>query len=442
MHDRTFPSSGSSKSSLVNWNESPGHENPQEKGGSEGFRTATLDHKRPVRAAFVTNICPHYRVKTFETLARHYQVDFFFYSPGNERYWQQNHGVRAGNFRYTYLSGFQLTQSMRVTPSLATGLWRGHYDVLIKCINGRFALPVTYLVARLLGKPFILWTGIWMSLRTPFHRLVFPLTLWIYRHADAIVVYGEHVKRYLLTLNVAAEKIFVAAHSVDNLQYNRAIGENDKAALRRRLGLSNEKIVLYLGRLEEEKGLEYLVQAFAQLNLDGSALILVGDGSLRERLKASVVEHGIQQKTHFVGYISPEEALIYYSVATVFVLPSITTPGGKEPWGLVVNEAMNQGLPVIATEAVGAAAGGLVQTEVNGFIVPERNQQALAAALKRILTDDRLREHLSDNARRIIADWNNERMIKGFRQAIEHVLGKEDDVRSHHAAQSDAAPSC
>src|SRR5262245_22691088 len=112
-----------------------------------------------IRVAFVTNICAHYRVKTFEKLAELCDAEFFFYSAGNEWYWQPNHGVRKGDFRHTYLPGFQLTQRVRVVPSLVTKLWRRNYEVYIKCINGRFALPVTYLIARLRRKPFILWTG-------------------------------------------------------------------------------------------------------------------------------------------------------------------------------------------------------------------------------------------------------------------------------------------
>ena len=168
-------------------------------------------------------------------------MDFFFYFEGNEWYWQRSHGVRAGNFTHTYLAGFQLSQGTRVVPSLPIRLWRGNYDVIVKCINGRFALPVSYVTARLTQKPFILWSGIWMSLETPFHRMVFPLTRWIYRHADAIVVYGEHVKRYLVSLNVAPEKIFVAAHAVDNSQYNRKISETQEVALREKLDLQITK---------------------------------------------------------------------------------------------------------------------------------------------------------------------------------------------------------
>jgi glycosyltransferase involved in cell wall biosynthesis len=384
-----------------------------------------LHRGQPIRAAFVTNICPHYRVKTFETLAQTCGIEFFFYSAGNEKYWQQSHGVRAGNFPHTYLPGFQLSQGTRIVPSLPIRLWTGTYDVIVKCINGRFALPVTYVTARLARKPFVLWTGIWMSLQTRFHRLAFPLTRWIYRHADAIVVYGEHVKRYLVSLNVAPEKIFVAAHAVDNSQYNRLVDGDEKVALRQRLGLENEKIVLYLGRLEEEKGVEYLINAFALLRTTNAALVVVGDGSMREKLKALARERGLLERTRFIGYVAPEETLTYYAIASLFAFPSITMPSGKEPWGLVVNEAMNQGLPVIATDAVGAAAGGLVQTGVNGFIVPERDGGALARAIERILSDENLREQMSQNARRVIATWDNERMVQGFERAIGYVLERK-----------------
>ena len=105
-------------------------------------------------------------------------------------------------------------------------------------------------------------------------------------------------------------------------------------------------------------------------------------------------------------------------------------PTGKETWGLVVNEAMNLGVPVVATHAVGAAAGGLVQSGVNGFVVPERDSKALSEAMGRILNDDGLRAEMSRNARRIIAGWDNERMVEGFQDAIEYVLNRR---QRHHS---------
>jgi len=374
------------------------------------------------KVAFITNICAHYRVKTFETLAHYHDVDYYFFSAGDEWYWQQEHGVRTGDFHYEYLPGFRLGR-VRVTPTLPWKLWRGDYDVYIKCINGRFALPAVYLIARLRRKPFILWTGIWMRLQTPFHRLAFLLTRYIYRHADAIVVYGEHVKRYLISEGVPPERIFVAAHAVDNELYSREVSEREKTALRQRLGIaSGKKVVLYLGRLEEVKGLPYLLEAFAFLRRDDTVLVLSGTGSERSMLEQMVREKGLTDRVRFTGYIPPEQTVAYYALAYVYVLPSITLPYFKEPWGLVVNEAMNQGVPVIATDAVGAAAGGLVQDGVNGFVVPEQDSAALAQALRRVLDDPELRNQLGRNARQIIAGWDNERMVMGFRQAIEYVV--------------------
>lgn len=377
-----------------------------------------------MKAAFVTNICAHYRVKTFEALARYYDVDYYFFSAGDEWYWLQEHSVRAGDFHYEYLPGFRLGRT-RITPTLPWKLWRGDYDVYIKCINGRFALPVTYLVARLRRKPFILWTGIWMRLRTLAHRLLFPLTRYIYHHADAIVVYGEHVKRYLVSEGVPPERVFVAAHAVDNEAYNRPVSEEEKDALRQRLRITEgQKMVLYLGRLEEVKGLPYLLEAFASLQRSDAVLVLVGTGSERPRLEQLAQEKGLTDRVRFVGYVPPEGTVSYYALACVYVLPSITMPYGKELWGLVVNEAMNQGVPVIASEAVGAAAGGLVQDGITGFVVPERDSAALAQALRRVLDDPDLRQRLGRNARRVVASWNNERMVMGFRQAIEFVTGR------------------
>ncbi len=383
-----------------------------------------------MKIAFVTNICPHYRIRTFENLAKHYQVDYYFFSSDDEWYWLKQHGVHGGDFSYVYLPGIRIGRT-RLTPTLPWKLWIKHYDVYIKCINGRFALPSTYLVTRLKRRPFILWTGIWHRLSTPFHRLAWPLTRYIYQHADAIVVYGEHVKRYLLQERVHAERIFVAPHAVDNEAYSRVVAEEEKDTLRAHLGISRfQKVILYLGRLEEVKGLSYLLEAFAALRRDDTVLVLAGDGTELHHLRQLSQRLSIADRVRFPGYVPQRKTIEYYALAWVCVLPSITTSYFKEPWGLIVNEAFNQGVPVVATDAVGAAAGGLVRDGVNGFIVAERDSKALADALQLVLDNPGLREQLGQTARQTIASWNNELMVQGFQQAIAYVtrqFGLRDD---------------
>ena len=197
-------------------------------------------------------------------------------------------------------------------------------------------------------------------------------------------------------------------------------------ALREKLGLApGERVVLYLGRLEESKGVSILFDAFRRVT-DGAILVLAGDGRERSRLESLARELGISGRVRFAGYVPTEGTLPYYAMADIFVLPSIGTACGKEPWGLVVNEAMNQGVPVIATDAVGAAAGGLVRNGVNGIVVPERDAVALANAIQVILDSPGLREEMSGSARRTIAEWTNDRMVQGFREAVEYAMHKDD----------------
>ncbi len=374
-----------------------------------------------MKIAFVTNFCPHYRIRTFETLARYADVDYYFFSAGDEWYWQQQHGIYTGDFHYQYLPGYRLGGT-RLTPALPWKLWETDYDLYIKCINGRFALPMTYLMARAKRKPFVLWTGIWMRLQTPAHRLFFPITRSIYRHADALVVYGEHVKRYLVGEGVPAERIFIAHHAVDNPVYQREISAADKRQLREHLGIgTTQQVLLYLGRLETGKGLSYLLEAFARITGD-AVLVIAGDGAERSRLERQAAELGIADRVRFAGYVPADQAVVYYALASVCVLPSVTTSTFKEPWGLVVNEAFNQGVPVVTTEAVGAAAGGLVQEAGNGYIVPEKNSAVLAARIQQILNRPDLRQRLGEEARRTVAGWDNQRMVQGFRQAADYVL--------------------
>lgn len=378
-----------------------------------------------MRIAFITNFCPHYRVKTFEVFSKYHAVDYYFFSAGSDWYWEQKNGVHTGNFRFEYLRGISLGR-IRVNPDLPLKLLRGNYDVYIKCINGRFVLPLTYLIARIRRKPFILWAGIWMRLQTPAHRLLFPLTRYLYRHADAIVVYGEHVKRYLLEEGVSEERIFVTTHAVDNDAYNRPVLEDEKRALLQHLNIPQDaKVILYLGRLVDSKGLSVLLNAFASLEQEDAILLFAGDGDYRAQLEELAAAKNISKKIRFAGYVPTHQTVLYYALAYVCVLPSITTNTFKEPWGLVVNEAFNQGVPVIATDAVGAAAGGLVKDGVTGYVVRERSVEELAVAIRRILDDPQSRQMFGENASAMIVNWDNEHMVSGFKQAVDYVIGSK-----------------
>jgi hypothetical protein len=107
-----------------------------------------------------------------------------------------------------------------------------------------------------------------------------------------------------------------------------------------------------------------------------------------------------------------------YAGSDVVVVPSLPTRDFLEPWGLVVNEAFHQGVPVIASTAVGAAAGGLVQHERNGLIVPAGDASALAAALRRLHDDPTLRARLGEGAREAVRPYTPAAWAEGIGRAL------------------------
>lgn len=389
-----------------------------------GKRRPTANTPLPseIRIAFVTNFAPHYRVRMLESLSALCRLRCYFHSDGGEWYWQREHGVRRGQFPCKYLRGFWLGR-VRIVPGLIPALLLRRHDVIVKCVNDRFSVPVSYAAARLRRIPFVLWTGIWCRLTTPSQRMMFPLTRHLYRSADAIVAYGEHVRRYLISEGVDASRIFLAPQAIDNALYARSVSMADQRQLSEKLAVSaGAKVLLYVGRLEAIKGLECLLDGFAASGCHGAVLVLCGTGSLRNTLRERAERLGIESKVVFAGYVPPAELIRFYSIAWAVILPSITTPGGRETWGLVANEAFNQGVPLIASEAVGAVAGQLVRHMQNALVTPEQDAGALGAAIARIVADPELRNALGARARQDIAGWTQARMAEGFLDAACYAL--------------------
>lgn len=355
-------------------------------------------------------------MKAFELLARLHKTRFFFFSEGSAAgYWEQNNPTSPGSFDGGYVKAWKcLSNRLRFVPGLYIELLFGKFDVLIKCINGRMPLFLSFLIARSRGIPFVLWTELWSHPQTMVHRVTFPVIRWIYRRADAIAVCGPYVRDYLIGLGVSRDKIFIAWQAVDNETLSAPIPQSEVDQMKDELGIHNRMLVLYVGRIERQKGLEYLAESLQILSKQlPLTFIAVGTGSysqeMQERLKGGGFHHFL-----FPGYVPNHKLPSFYRLANVLVLASITTRDFREPWGLVINEAMNQGCPVVATDAVGAAVGGLVRNGATGLVVPERNSEALAQALEKILQNQVLQKQMRDASIEEIKKWTYERMVGGF----------------------------
>jgi glycosyltransferase involved in cell wall biosynthesis len=364
------------------------------------------------RIAFIDYFPTHYRRGLYEELSRRHDADFYFFADERERYWNAKIPLaHDGEFHEVSLRRWRLA-GQAVMPGVALALTPRRYDAVIKSLNGKVMLPLTFGTARMRGLPFVLWTGMWAHPDTPVHRVSRPLTDAIYRASDAIVAYGEHVRRFVSqTHGVAHDKVFVAGQAVDPRRFTAIAGPPN----------GDELQILYVGQFEERKGLRYLLDAVAELGDLPIRLRLVGNGSgereIRER--ARTLRH-----VEVVGYV-PQDALpAELAACDCLVLPSITTALDKEPWGLVVNEAMHAARPVIATDAVGAAAGGLVRDGETGLVVPERRPDALAGAIRRLAERPQLRAGMGMRAREAAATFTHARMVDAFEAAVEYAVGR------------------
>ncbi len=378
-----------------------------------------------MKILLVTNLCSHYRVPVYEIISKHNDAKFIFYSEGSENYFDRSNTLKIGNFQGEYLKGFRLFPKFRITPGLIKYLTLFDYDCLILGFVGRFSIPISFFIAKVIRrKPIVCWIGMWTHPHSLFHRLTFHLTRFLYRKSDAVVVYGTHSKAYLESLGVNGERIFCAWNSVDNKIFDREVAPAEKEALRELIGIADEKIVLYVGRLTASKGLIYLLRAAAMLRDSQNVklkFLLIGHGDQEDELKQKVEELGLSNVL-FVGYMKNDSLVALYSLSTVMVLPSITWKGEKEPWGLVCNEAMIQGCPVIATDAVGAAVGGLIDNGIEGLVVKEKDPSSLAAAIKEITGNERLRSEMSAACKKKMRFWNPEFQYGGIQQALDFVV--------------------
>jgi len=296
----------------------------------------------------------------------------------------------------------------------------GRFRAIVCGLGGRVALPATYAAARRAGIPFVLWAGIWAHPRTPAHALSWPATRHLYRHADAVITYGPHVSRYVERFRDSGN-IFVAPQAVDVEHFAAPVSDAARAAARERAGApGTELLALFVGRLEEEKGVDLLLDAWRRADLGPHArLALAGRGPLEP------VVAGAGTGIRSLGYVAQLELPALYAGADLLVLPSARTATFVEPWGLVVNEAMLQSTPVIASDAVGALAGGLVRDGHSGLGFPAGDAEALAARLRTLAAAPELRAAMGAAAARDAAAFTPSAWADGVTDALNSVsLGR------------------
>lgn len=336
------------------------------------------------------------------------QVDTFFLSSGLTQPW-----------------GEELDTSHKVMPigvlSVLKTIWcyfnYSRPKIVFVAGWGNPKIIMTILMAKFFGARVVAMSDTWQSSRK---GVIVFFKKNILKLIDRFTPGGNRQAEYLSKLGVDSSHIFTAGMTVDteNLQrYIRLKGRKKRAELRSQLGLGDDVVLfLFLGRLELVKGPDIAVESFLEANLGVKGhLLIVGDGSMRAELERQV---GTSCKVTLKGRLEGDELMSCFAAADVFLATS-----RHEPWGLVVNEAMASGLPIIASDCFGCI-GDLILDKKNALVVPTANVAVTSNAINDLVDSPKKRLEMGEASKEFIQGWTSESWAKGI------VLAWKDILRS------------
>jgi len=372
-----------------------------------------------VRVALLTEIISPYRIPVFNALARQKAIElhviFLAESDPTQRDWL----VYKDEIEFSY----------EVLPA-----WRRRWGIWHILLNRGMGPALEHFRPNSILCGGYNHPAFWQALAwAKFHRAHFAawiestsqeqrnpsalaqlIKLWFIRNCDSFAVPGQSSFEYVRSMGVPAERIHPAPNAVDIRRFaNLARSAREQAALRRKeLGLP-PRYFLCAGRVILEKGVFHLLEAYTQLQAELRAevgLVFVGEGTAKAELmrNAAKVNPGT---VVFPGFAQRDQLAAFYALAEVLVFPTLS-----DPWGLVVNEAMACGLPIIATDVAGCTAD-LVHGHENGYVIPAANVGKLAEAMAAIARNPQLAARMGERSATLIESFSPESCAAGLATA-------------------------
>lgn len=371
-----------------------------------------------MRAAILTDIIAPYRIPVFNRLAEYDDLDlevFFLAENSSLRNWRvEKERIR---FKYEVLPGRAVSRtyqngSLFFNPTISARISRGSFD---RVLFGGYHHPSYWLAlayCKAARKQTILWSEsnlrdyrIQTRVRTQFKSILIS-------SFDRYVVPGTTHLDYLKSFGVVREKIWIAPNAVDVEFFSSqsALYRANKETIKSSLAITGD-VILFVGRLIDEKGMRDLLLAFEKIvQHHRTTLVVVGSGPDENFYKRFAQERNLP--VIFTGFQQQSDLPKFYGIADIFAFPS-----HSDPWGLVLNEAMAAGLPVVVSSAPGAV-DDLVCDGENGYIHPPGDWTAIADALKKLLSEPDLRVKMGMRSAQIIMGYTPEKCAEGLYLAI------------------------
>jgi glycosyltransferase involved in cell wall biosynthesis len=404
------------------------------------------DLKKRVRLAYLVSHPIQYQAPLLRRIAQEPDIDLtvFFGSDFSVRSYQdEGFGVDVKwdvplleGYRHKFLPVIRDDGTQTVTTPLNYGIYselRGRdgepgYDLLwthgynmVNALHGMVA-------AKALGIPVLVRADMWLRDRPRSGPKLLLKTLFfqfLKNMVDGVLPVGtlniEYWRHYLGN----EVPFFLMPYAVDNDYFQRRCREAaaTRDAFRIELGIdAGRPVILFASKLQQRKYCSDLVDAYERLINDESDrprpyLLIVGDGEERVALEEQARSRGLSD-VRFCGFRNQSELPRFFDLSSVFVLPA-----RHEPWGLVVNEAMNAGRAVILSDDIGCQPD-LVTDGVEGYVFPVRDVNALTEVLRRVLATPETAAQMGQRALNRINAWSFEEDIQALRQAIAQLTRK------------------
>jgi glycosyltransferase involved in cell wall biosynthesis len=372
-----------------------------------------------VRLALLTEIISPYRIPVFNALARQKGIElhviFLAETDPTQRHWQ----VYKNEIEFSY----------EVLPAWRRrrGAWhvllnRGMWSALQRfrpnsILCGGYNYPAFWQAltwAKFHSVHFAAWIeSTSRDQRNPSILAKF-IKQWFIRNCSSFAVPGQSSFEYVRSMGVSAERIHRAPNAVDNQRFaNLARSAREREAqCRTELGLPPRYFV-FAGRVTREKGVFQLLEAYTRLDPELRSqvgLVLVGEETAKDELMKNAANTDPGTLV-FPGFAQRDRLAVIYALAEALVFPTLS-----DPWGLVVNEAMACGLPIIASDAAGCTAD-LVHDRENGYVVPSANVEKLAEAMAALARDPQLASRMGECSARLIEGFSPECCAAGLAMA-------------------------
>ena len=398
---------------------------------------------RKIRLAYVVSHPIQYQANLLRRIAADPEIDllvFFCSDFSAKSYQDKGFGVAVQwdvplleGYRSVVLPRFQETNEPGPMRPIAYGFFRylrrgidgQPFDVVwihgYSTVNALHAM----LAAKALGLPVILRAESWLQDRSRSTLKLIAKEMFfraLRGLVDGVLPIGTRNAEYWAKYMGERFPAFPMPYAVDNTYFEGRTSavRSARAELRRELGMdASSPVILFASKLQERKHCDHLLEAYLQLRSQTDTepyLLIVGDGEMRANLEGRARESG-HDRILFAGFRNQSELPRFFDLSSVFVLPS-----RHEAWGLIVNEAMAAGLPVIVSDDAGCAVD-LVHNGQNGFVYPVGDIAQLRESLEIVLEPGRS-EVMGKRSQAIIDTWSYREDLEGLRRALRFVTRK------------------